>query len=137
MADKKNIIDHKRIRKISGSFSWVDHRLITAGFLDELTTLEILLYFFLMTVSDRYGLSFYHDDRICRLLKIDLSGLGGARKGLIQRALIAYKFPIYQVLALPQKPVAAPTEDELWQEKKNRGLFYINRIKQIASGGGR
>jgi len=137
MADKKNIIDHKRIRKISGSFSWINHRLITAGFLDEISTVEILLYFFLVSVSDRYGLSFYHDDRICRLLKIDLSGLGEAREGLRQRSLIAYKYPIYQVLSLPQKPVSAPTEEELWQEKKKKGLFYINKIKQTATARGR
>ena len=68
MADRKDIIDHKRIRTISNSFSWVDHRLITGGFLDDLPTYAILLYFFLIAVSDRHGVSFYHDDRICRMV---------------------------------------------------------------------
>lgn len=135
MADKKNIIEHKRIRKISGSFSWFDHRIITRGFLDDLATVQILLYFFLVTVSDRYGLSFYHDDRICRLLKIDLSSLGEAREGLIQRSLIAYRFPIYQVLALPPKPVKPPTKEELEDERRRKGLFYIQKIKQAATRG--
>ena len=75
MAAKKDIINTRRIRKIDGSFSWVDHRFITGGFLDDLSTIEIVLYFFLVAVSDRHGVSFYHDDRICGLLKIDLFDL--------------------------------------------------------------
>lgn len=131
MADNKQIIDRKRIRKINGSFSWVSHKLITGGFLEDMSTWEILLYFFLVAVCDRNGISFYHDDRICRLLKIDLATLGKAREGLIQRSLVAYKFPVYQVLALPPKPVAPPTAEQLAEEKKKRDLYYINKIKQI------
>lgn len=131
MTDNKQIIDRKRIRKINGSFSWVSHKLITGGFLEDMSTWEILLYFFLVAVCDRNGISFYHDDRICRLLKIDLATLGKAREGLIQRSLVAYKFPVYQVLALPPKPVAPPTAEQLAEEKKKRDLYYINKIKQI------
>ena len=133
MADNKQIIDRKRIRKINGSFSWVSHKLITGGFLEDMFTYEILLYFFLVAVCDRNGISFYHDDRICRLLKIDLATLGKAREGLIQRSLVAYKFPVYQVLALPPKPVTPPTAEQLAEEKKKRDLYYINKIKQIVS----
>lgn len=135
MADKKHIINHKRLRKITNSFSWIDHRTITGGFLDNLDMVEILLYFFLVAVCDRHGVSFYHDDRICRLLKIDLSGLGKAREGLIQRALIAYRFPVYQVLALPPKPVSPPTKEQLEEQPKKMGLYYIQKIKQVAARG--
>ena len=41
----------ERIRKIEGSFSWIDHRLITGGFLRDLCPLEILLYLFLVAVT--------------------------------------------------------------------------------------
>lgn len=134
MADKRNIIEHKRIRKIDGSFSfsWIDHRIITGGFWDELSTIEMLLYFFLVAVSDRYGVSFYHNDRICHILKIGIFELGDAREGLMQKSLIAYKFPVYQVLALPEKPVAAPTKEELAEVEKSKALSYIQKIKQIA-----
>jgi len=135
MADKNHIINHKRLRKITNSFSWIDHRTITGGFLDNLSTVEILLYFFLVAVCDRHGVSFYHDDRICRMLKIDLSGLGKAREGLIQRSLIAYRFPVYQVLALPLKPVSSPTKEQLEEEKRKMGLYYIQKIKQVAARG--
>ena len=133
MADKKNIIDRRRIRKITGTFSWTDHRLITGGFLDDLPATAILFYFFLTAVSDRYGVSFYHDDRICHILKIDLHNLGQVRVDLINRGLIAYKYPVYQVLALPEKPMTPPTAQELSEKKKKMGLYYIQKIKDVVS----
>lgn len=131
MAQDKDIIAPRRIRKINGSFSWCDHRLITGGYLYDLSMIDILLYFFLTAVSDRHGVSFYHDDRICRLLKIDLFSLGQAREDLIQRSLIAYRYPIYQVLALPSSPVSPPSEEELAQRKRKRDLSYLKKIKEV------
>lgn len=135
MADTKKIINKRRVRKICGSFSWIEHRFITGGFLRDLTSIQILLYFFLVAVADRYGVSFYHDDRICHLLKIDLSSLGQAREGLIQRSLIAYDFPIYQVLELPANPVVPPTEDQIVEQRRQMGLLYIQKIKKIVGRG--
>jgi len=48
--------------------------------------------------------------------------VGKARNGLIQRSLVAYKFHVYQVLALPPKPVTPPTKKQLAGEKKKRAL---------------
>ena len=131
MAQDKEIIDVKNIRRINGAFSWIDRRIITDGFLDALAATGILLYLFLIAVSDRNGLSYYHDDRICRILKIDLFGLGEARTDLTQRGLIAYKYPIYQVLKLPDKPVMPPTPAELAERKRKKDLSYIQKIKQV------
>ena len=105
----KRVLHPERLRKIEGSFSWIDHRFITGGFLRDLSTLEILLYLFLVSVSDRNGLSFYHDDRMASLLKIDLPALGQAREGLVLRSLLAYEAPLYQVLSLPPQPVILPS----------------------------
>jgi len=127
----KKVINHKRLRKIEGSFAWIDHRFITGGFLDHLSALEILLYLFLVSVSDRNGLSFYHDDRICRLLKIDLASLGEAREGLITSSLVAYEPPVYQVLALPKKPVSPPPKEELHRRERKRNLYHIQKIKEM------
>jgi hypothetical protein len=130
----KKILDSERIRKIQGSFSWIDHRFITGGFLLELPTIEILLYFFLVAVSDRNGISYYHDDRICSLLKIGLSSLGEARQGLIGRSLLAYEFPIYQVLSLPSQPVTPPSKEELLQKQRQKALKHIHKIQQSFKG---
>lgn len=98
----KRVINKERIRRISGSFSWIDHRFINQGFIKELVSAEILLYLFLVTVGDRYGLSFYRDTSICQLLKMDKASLSLARKKLILASLIAYEDGIYQVLELPR-----------------------------------
>jgi len=123
----KKLLDSSRVRKIEGSFSWIDHRFITGGFLQDLSTVEILLYLFLVAVSDRHGISFYHDDRICSLLKIGLTSLGQARDDLIMRSLIAYEPPLYQVLSLPPQPVALPSREEIFKQQRQR---LLKRLKK-------
>jgi hypothetical protein len=127
----KRILHSERLRKIEGSFSWIDHRFITGGFLRDLSTLEILLYLFLVAVSDRNGLSFYHDDRIASLLKIDLPALGQAREGLLQRSLVAYQPPLYQVLSLPPQPVIPPSREERSQREEQIARSYFEKIKHM------
>ena len=126
----KKLLCPDRVRKIEGSFSWIDHRFVTGGFLRDLSALEILLYLFLVAVSDRNGLSFYHDDRIASLLKIDLPALGQAREGLVQRSLVAYQPPLYQVLSLPPRPVILPSREERSQREEEIARSYLNKIKQ-------
>ena len=127
----KRLLSPDRVRKIEGSFSWIDHRFITEGFLRDLSTLEILLYLFLVAVSDRNGLSFYHDDRIATLLKIDLPALGRAREGLIRRSLIAYESPLYQVLSLPPKPIPLPSKEEKETQEQDVARHHFKKIKEM------
>jgi hypothetical protein len=127
----KRILHPERVRKIEGSFSWIDHRFVTGGFLRDLSSLEILLYLFLVAVSDRNGLSFYHDDRIASLLKIDLPALGQAREGLVLRALLAYEPPLYQVLSLPPAPVILPSREESSRREEQIARSYFKKINQM------
>ena len=127
----KRVLHPERLRKIEGSFSWIDHRFLTGGFLRDLSTLEILLYLFLVAVSDRNGLSFYHDDRMASLLKIDLPALGQAREGLVLRSLLAYEAPLYQVLSLPPQPVILPSREERSQKEEEIARSYFKKIKQM------
>lgn len=127
----KKLLFPDRVRRIEGSFSWIDHRLITEGFLQDLSMIEILLYFFLVAVSDRRGLSFYHDDRIASLLKIDLAALGRAREGLVRRSLLAYEFPLYQILSLPPKPIALPSKEEREKQEQEVAHHYLKKIREI------
>jgi hypothetical protein len=41
----------------------IPHRLLSDGFLAALSQPELLLYIFLILAADRYGLSYYSDDR--------------------------------------------------------------------------
>ena len=127
----KRLLFPDRVRKIEGSFSWLDHRFVTGGFLRDLSTLEILLYLFLVAVSDRNGLSFYHDDRIATLLKIDLPALGQAKEGLIRCSLIAYDSPLYQVLSLPPKPIPLASKEERERQEQDVARHHFKKIREV------
>jgi len=91
-----------RRRSIRGSFSWIDHRFLREGFDQGLSRLEKLLYFILVAVSNKDGVSFYSDVRLAELLDIRFPHeLEAARNELVARDLIAYEAGIYQVLDLP------------------------------------
>lgn len=100
----KKIVNPERIRRIHGGFSFIPHRFLTDGFLDSLSQKELLLYLFLIMVSDRHGLSFYSYDAICSLLQITVEQYIAARNGLIEKDLIDFDGRVFQVLDLPAKP---------------------------------
>jgi len=103
MISKEPIIP-ERIRTITSSFSWIDHRVVADGFLAAMTKNEIVLYFFLVLVGDRNGVSFYGYDKICALLKLELDEFISARNLLVTKSLIACRQGRFQVLALPPAP---------------------------------
>jgi hypothetical protein len=100
----KKIINPERIRRIEGGFSFIPHRFITDGFLTFLTQKELLLYLFLVLVSDRHGLSYYAYDSICSLLRFTLDQYIEARNGLMDKDMISFDGTLFQVLDLPSKP---------------------------------
>ena len=99
----------ERVRKIPGSFSWIDRAVVTKNFLPYLSKDEIALYFFLVTVSNRFGVSFYGPARICRQTGLTRDELQRAVGVLSEMELIAFRFPFYQVLSLPERPVQTET----------------------------
>jgi len=103
----KKIINPHRVRRIEGGFSFIPHRFLSDGFLASLDQKEILLYFFLVLASDRYGLSFYSDDVICSLLQLHVDDYMAARYSLMDKDLIDFDGAMYQVLDLPPKPLQA------------------------------
>jgi hypothetical protein len=98
----------ERVRKITGSFAFFEHRFVRDGFWTSLTHHELLLYIFLVLVADRNGLSYDGFDKICGLLQLSLDAYLLARNALIQKDLIAFDGHLFQVLALPSHPVLHP-----------------------------
>ena len=100
---KKKVLNPKRLRKINGGFSFIPHRFVLDGFLAALRQKELLLYLFLVLVSDRNGLSFYSYDNICTLLELSLDEYIASRNSLMDKDLIAFDGTLFQVLDLPGK----------------------------------
>lgn len=101
------LCSHRR-RRIRGSFSWIDHRLIRQGHLEGLSCPEFALYAFLVLVGNADGVSFYRQEKICHFLgEMDWGIFQTAREGLILADLIAFRpfhsgtpNGFYQVLSL-------------------------------------
>ena len=100
----------ERVRKISGSFAFIEHRFLREGFWATLSPQELVLYVFLILVADRNGLSYYSFDKICSLLQVSLDDYLMARNALIQKDLIAFDGHLFQVLSLPDRPVCQPRQ---------------------------
>jgi hypothetical protein len=118
---RKKLLQPDRIRHIEGSFGFIPHRFLTDGFLASLTQKEMLLYFFLVLVSDRQGLSFYGCESICTLLELSLDQYIEARDALIRKDLIGFDGTLFQVLCLPEKPNkdSSPKAGQLFERDKD------------------
>lgn len=122
----KHPIDRQRIRKVPAKFNWIDHRLVRDRHIEYCSHSAAALYLFLVTVSDAQGLSYYSDASLMQRLSMDSTALVSARQNLIRFNLVAYKKPLYQVLALdaPAKPASLPD-----------GAMSIGEILQAIAGG--
>ncbi len=116
---EKTILCPDRVRKIGGSFAFIEHRFLRDGFWASLTQHELLLYLFLVIVGDRNGISFYSYDKICTLLRVSVDKHIVARNSLMEKDLIAFDGEFFQVLSLPEKviksswlPLKTPEEME-------------------------
>lgn len=103
----KQLLQPERLRQVPEQFSWVDQALVQRHFIDRCEARSAALYLFLVTVSDAQGLSYYGTATLARRLRLSDEQFAAARRQLIELDLIAYRAPLYQVLALPGS-VAAP-----------------------------
>lgn len=87
-----------RVRKLPAHFAWVDHRLRER--LHGLSLEEIALLFFLHLAADRLGCSFWADATIAKKLALREGDVIQARFHLLSHGLIAYRYPLYQLLPL-------------------------------------
>lgn len=100
MIEKRLLVPGRERRPTRDGFSWLDRRFLRE-FADRLTGDSILLYLFLVGVSDRQGLSFYSDPVLSARLRMRVEHVAQAREELLLYDLIAYERPLTQVLSLP------------------------------------
>lgn len=104
MSVTKRILVPQRRRSVpSRGWSWIDRRFLREH-ADALGRDALLLYFFLATVADKDGLSYYSDPAVGTRLRMDTAAVGLARQELLLRDLVAYQPPLYQLLSLPEEP---------------------------------
>jgi hypothetical protein len=94
-------VDPDRVRAIPRHFAWADHRLRDR--LGELSLEEIALLFFLHLAADRNGCSYWSDAALGRKLGIREGDAIQARFGLVRRGLVAYRYPLFQILPVEDR----------------------------------
>ena len=124
---KYHIPQPKNVRKIEGSFAWLDHRLLRNGFIEVMTHQDMVLYLFLLLTADRNGVSFYRKEKICEAVSLDYSQFEVAKDRLITMKLIAFEGysafssnGFYQVLPIKEK---APNYSKQIIDKLTDNLF--------------
>ena len=148
MRIKKEPLLPERIRKIEKGFGFIPNRFLTGGFFLSLSQHEKLIYFLLVLVSDRDGLSYYSQDKMSTLLELGLDEFVEARNGLIRKSLLAFNGLMFQLLSLPLKPIENLTrvhEDYRYNDRLtirqilNQSIGEVQRpekIKGVTNGQG-
>jgi hypothetical protein len=100
--------DPSRIRRIQGSFAWLDHRLLREGHLEQMALVDLAVYVFLVLAADKNGISFYNKATASKKLGIDWDQFEESKARLLERGFIAFRpfaegdvDGFYQVLPLP------------------------------------
>ena len=91
-------VDPTRVRTLPAHFAWIDHRLRER--LRDLSLEEIALLLFLHLAADRTGCSFWADATIAKKLGLREGAVIQARYRLVAKGLVAYRYPLYQLLPL-------------------------------------
>lgn len=128
----KRPIRPDRLRQVPPSFSWVDHRLVSARYIERCDPPSLALYLFLVTVADVQGLSFYSDASIGRRLRLDSLQFSAARQQLERAGLIAFQKPLYQVLGLDSQPALTA---ETAHPRTNQTHSVAEILRRVIDGG--
>ena len=107
MQIKKRVLCPERLRKVPAQFSWVDQRLVRQRYLSCCDHAAWALYLVLVIVADAEGLSYYSNESLQKMLRLDQAGLSAARTQLCEAGLLIYQNPLYQVLALEEARLAS------------------------------
>lgn len=95
------LVDPTRVRTLPAHFAWLDHRLRDR--LHELGLEAIALLVFLHLAADRTGCSFWADATIAKKLGVREGDVIQARYQLVAKGLVAYRYPLYQLLPLEDR----------------------------------
>ena len=95
-------VDPIRVRRPRRGFGWIDHPLLSCGYLAMLDCTQIATYCTLCLVADRHGISFYRPESLARLLKRPTASVVHAQADLVRHELIACEGRYVQVRDLDE-----------------------------------
>lgn len=95
-------VDPIRIRRPSRGFGWIDHRVLSGGYLAMLDCSQIATYCTLCLVADRHGISFYRPESLARIVKRPTVVVVGALAELARHQLIVCEGRFIQVRDLDE-----------------------------------
>lgn len=101
-------VDPTRIRRPSRGFGWIDHRMLSDGYLAMLDCTQIATYCALCLVADRHGISFYRPESLARMVKRPAVAVVGALAELARHQLIVCEGRYVQVRDLDDVVNSAP-----------------------------
>ena len=124
---QKRVLSSNRVRRLPKcDWSWVDRRFLSE-FASKLSGDAIFLYYILVAVSDKNGLSYYSDNALSLMVRTSLPSLREARQELVDHDLVAYEAPLVQVLSLPASRLAQSTDSRADQATQ----AYIGLINSL------
>jgi hypothetical protein len=142
-------VDPTRVRVFRHPFAWADVRLRER--LAALSLEEIAVLFFLHLAADRNGCSFWSDAALARKVGLKEGDVIQARFRLVHRDLIAYRYPLFQILpldapaseaaglgpaGLPAPACAVPPPASLRSARAGGTADRPNEVRQAGRAGG-
>lgn len=127
----KILLCPERLRRIPAQFSWIDQRLARFKFFHYASPPAWTLYLFLVTVADAQGLSYYAECTLCQRLGLDTGQLARAREALLGLELIAYRAPLYQVLAIDHPPALRPPATPVTRTPPHQARQHLRHLQRL------
>ena len=133
-------LDSTKVRRPSKGFGWVDHRIVSGGYLAQMEQAEVAVYLLLCIVADRHGISYYNVVTLARLTKCPVEAVRQALGALAARDLIAAQGRFVQVVDLddrcpapafsPKPPVAvtASTRSQPGESTAEPAAVVLGRL---------
>lgn len=121
----KEALCPQRIRKITGSFAFIEHRFLQRGYWGRLGHHELLLYVFLVLAADRWGMSYYSYDRIVSLLRLSVEEYIEARDRLIEADMIDGQ-SIFEIHRLRDDGLSVHKISRLLKLNRKTVVRYLN-----------
>ena len=129
---QKRVFSPDRVRRLpQRDWSWIDRR-FQRRFAAKLSGDAVFLYYILVAVSDKNGLSYYSDNSLALIVRTSLPALAKARQELIELDLVAYQAPLVQVLSLPPDEQHRPRVSQAGPSRTSETIDLQQLIAALA-----